>query len=283
MAVDSNDFTADWIEKVVPSRRTRAFGLGLLVAFLFGSSYILIKIGLESVAAIPFAGLGYSVAVVFLFAYMLWRHDLTSIRALSSAEWTFLVIYGFLWYALTPSTQYLSLVHLPAVTVSILLSFGPVLVAILGVFTLDEHLTWKQWLGIGVYLVGVLVYLLPADFGHGDLLGFALGTVCVFAIAGSTVVGRYVNRDGEIPSTTVTVTSMLIGAVPLMGVGTARHGAMSFSHEGLVLGVAWRCSTRPQRLRSGITRCGRSPPPKPASFSVRSRSRSPYSNGCSWV
>jgi drug/metabolite transporter (DMT)-like permease len=112
-----------------------------------------------------------------------------------------------------------------------------VLVAVLGVVTLDEHLSRKQWLGIGTYLVGVLVYLLPARFEYGDLIGLGIATVCVFAIAGSTIVGRYVNRDEEIPSTTVTVISMAVGAALLMTTGTARHGLVSFSQEGAIIAV----------------------------------------------
>ncbi len=78
---------------------------------------------------------------------------------------------GLLFYTVNQGTQFLALERLPAVTTSLLLSFTPILVALLGISLLAEKLTRAQWSGIALYLSGALVYFYPAAIPAGQIVG----------------------------------------------------------------------------------------------------------------
>lgn len=216
------------VDESASTAHTVAFFEGLFVAFLWSSSYILVKIGLQSVHALPFAGLRFMLAVPMLVVVMYYRDVLASVYELSRYEWVQLFVLGVLWYALTPGTQYLGLDLLPATTVSMLLSLAPMVVALSSGVTLDERVSPLQWGGIGFYLVGVGIYFVPFSFPQAKLIGIVIVLASVFVNAASTILGRHVNRDGAIPSITVTVVSMFVGGVLLMTTGTAIHGIPDF-------------------------------------------------------
>ena len=111
----------------------------LLVTFLWSTSWVLIKIGLQDIPALTFAGLRYSLAFLCLLPFILSPARLASLRTLSGRKWARLVVLGLLFYAVTQGAQFLGLAYLPAVTVSLLLNFTTVIVALLGIFLLAER------------------------------------------------------------------------------------------------------------------------------------------------
>jgi drug/metabolite transporter (DMT)-like permease len=67
--------------------------------------------------------------------------QLAALRRLRVGMWLRLVLLGLLFYAVTQGAQFLSLVYLPAVTTSLLLSFTTILVSLLGIVLLRERPT----------------------------------------------------------------------------------------------------------------------------------------------
>jgi drug/metabolite transporter (DMT)-like permease len=226
--------------KYLPSRHTIGVLEGLFVAFLWSSSYVLIKLGLKSIPALTFAGLRYILAVGVLVPFVLRSSSFGALKALSLRDWFNLILLGIVWYALTPGSQYLGLKFLPAVTVSMLINFAPIVVALSGMVLLGESLTREQWGGIGLYLVGLVIYFLPASLGTTKLVGLAIMIICVLSNAGSTVLGRYVNHDEQIPSVVVTFVSMAVGAIALLAGGLTYQGlpTLSINGWGLVVVLA---------------------------------------------
>jgi drug/metabolite transporter (DMT)-like permease len=196
----------------------------LFVAFLWSTSWVLIKFGLQDIPALTFAGLRYSLAFVFLVPFALRRPQIDKLRALPAHSWLQLVSLGLIFYALAQGAQFLSLVYLPAVTTSPLLSFTPVLVALLGIRFLNERPTTTQWLGSGLYLLGVSVYFYPIALQTGQLTGVMIAVVCVIANAVSAILGRSVNRTAVLDPVIVTVVSMGIGGGVLLASGLAVQG-----------------------------------------------------------
>ena len=140
----------------------------LFVTFLWSTSWVLIKIGLEEIPALPFAGLRYTLAFVCLLPFAARSGQLGSLRRLPAGTWIRLLLLGLLFYSVTQGSQFLSLNYLPAVTVSLLLSFTTILVALIGFFALRERPTTMQWTGSGLYLAGVLVYFYPLVLPQGE-------------------------------------------------------------------------------------------------------------------
>ena len=120
------------------SSHTAAVLQALFVTFLWANSWVLIRIGLEDIPALTFAGLRYAIAFVCLLPLALSRRALLPARTLTRRRWRQLIILGLLFYAITQGAIFVSLFYLPAASVSLLLSFSPVVVALLGIAFLSD-------------------------------------------------------------------------------------------------------------------------------------------------
>jgi drug/metabolite transporter (DMT)-like permease len=210
----------------------------LFVTFLWSTSWVLIKIGLQDMPALPFAGLRYTLAFLCLLPFALRRDRLAVMRGLPRRLWPQLLILGLLLYSVAQGAQFLALAYLPAVTVSLLLNFTSVIVALLAAFFLAERPGVWQWLGISLFLAGVAVYFYPVELRGGELFGLGVAVVCVLANAVSAVLARGVNRSGDVDPLTVTVVSMGIGSLVLLLAGLALQGMpqLTLTHWAI---IAW--------------------------------------------
>jgi drug/metabolite transporter (DMT)-like permease len=206
------------------SLHVRAVLQALLVTFLWSTSWVLIKIGLQDIPALPFAGLRYTLAFLCLLPFAVRSRQLTSLRHLSRGAWVRLILLGLLFYAVTQGAQFLSLFYLPAVTTSLLLSFTPVVVALLGILLLSEQPTMLQWSGTALYLVGVFVYFQSMPLPSHEVFGLVIAGFGVLANALSSILGRHINRSGDLEPMAVTVVSMGSGAALLLVGGILVQG-----------------------------------------------------------
>lgn len=207
-----------------PSPHVRAVLQALFVTFLWSTSWVLIRIGLEDIPALTFAGLRYGLAFLCLLPFALRSRQFRSLRGLSAGDWARLLLLGLLFYSVTQGAVFLSLFYQPAMTVSLLLSFTSIIVALLGLFLLGERPTPGQWAGAGLYLAGVWIYFHPVALLGRDVIGLVAAVVGVLANALSSILGRHVNRGGTLEPTAVTVVSMGVGAAVLLAGGLAVQG-----------------------------------------------------------
>jgi len=192
----------------------------LFVTFLWSTSFILIKWGLVEIPPITFAGLRYSLAFLcFLPFLIVKRNYVEEIKSLNYSQWKKLILLGFVFYTFTQGAQFLGLSLLPSVTVSLMLNFTPLIVAIMGVFLLNEKPSLLQWIGAILFIVGILTYFLPIDFLKNELLGLGIMLIGVLANSGSAIIGRDINRKKDISPFVVTIISMGIGAILLLIIG----------------------------------------------------------------
>jgi drug/metabolite transporter (DMT)-like permease len=212
----------------------------LLVSFLWSTSWVLIKIGLQDIPALTFAGLRYTLAFLCLMPFAWWRGRLATMRRLPPRLWPQLLVLGLLLYTVAQGAQFLGLAYLPTVTVSLLLNFTSLIVALLAIILLAERPGAWQWLGILFFLSGVVVYFYPVDFPAGQLFGLGVVMVCVGANAASAVLGRGVNRSREVDPLTVTVVSMGVGSLMLLLAGLLLQGmpTLTLTHWAIILWLA---------------------------------------------
>ncbi len=210
-----------------PSARLRAIFQALFVAFLWATSWVLIKIGLRDMPALTFAGLRYGLAFLCLLPFALRPAHLATLRGLSQQQWGQLLLLGLLFYAVTQGAQFVGLAYLPAVTVSLLLNFTTIVVALMGIVLLSEQPTALQWGGVGLSVVGGLIYFYPVSLPAGQMIGLIVVAAGVLANAGSAILGRRVNRAGDLPPLLVTVVSMGIGAAVMLVAGVLMEGLPS--------------------------------------------------------
>jgi drug/metabolite transporter (DMT)-like permease len=216
----------------------------LFVTFLWSTSWVLIKIGIDDldIGPLSFAGLRYALAAAILLPF--------GIRAIRAAHATApltatlvrrVAVYGLLFVAVAQGAQYAALAVLPATAVSLILSSAPVTVAIIALAAGSERPTVGQAVGIGMLTVGAVLYFGPFEVLPGAGIGFVAAVVCVVAAAVSSHLGRGLARDaiarlgGPIG---LTATSMAVGAVVLLATGVVLEGWPRLDATGWVI-IGW--------------------------------------------
>ncbi len=216
----------------------RAVVQALFVVFLWATSWVFIKIGLEEIPALTFAGLRYILAFICLLPVVLLSGQTSSLRSISRRMWGRLLILGLLFYAVTQGASFVALAYLPAVTVNLLWSFSSATVALMGIVWLAERPTRFQWLGVGLATLGAIIYFCPVDLPASQLLGVLVSVFGVLANAAASILGRDVNRAGDVHPLVVTVISMGIGSIVLLATGIAVQGLPNIGIRGWAI-IAW--------------------------------------------
>ncbi|MGQ0609436.1 MAG: DMT family transporter [Chloroflexota bacterium] len=217
---------------------------GLLVTFLWSTSWVLIKIGLDDLDLQPisFAGLRYALAAAVLLPF-----GIRAVRAahasspISTALLARVTVYGLLFIAVAQGAQFAALAVLPATAVNLVLSSIPAAVAVMALAGRAERPSAWQGAGIGLLIIGAFLYFGPFQAGADATVGFAAAGICVAASAISAHLGRGLARDashrlgGPIG---LTAASMAVGAVVLLAVGVLLEGWPRLNAAGWLI-VAW--------------------------------------------
>lgn len=202
----------------------------LFVTFLWSTSFIIIKLGLVEIPPITFAGLRYSLAFLcFLPFIFLKKKYMYEIKNLNPNQWKKLILLGLIFYTFTQGAQFLGLAFLPSVTVSLILNFTPIIVAIMGLFLLNEKPTGLQLLGMVLFLIGIVVYFFPVALLESEFLGLGIMLIGVLANSGSAVLGREINRSKNISPFVITFISMGVGSIILLLMGLFQNGLPEIS------------------------------------------------------
>jgi len=210
----------------------------LVVTFLWSTSWVLIKFGLEEIPALTFAGLRYSLAGLVLTMIALSSAEIRrSVMALSAAKWMQLIALGLIFYTLTQGAMFVALEYVPAISLTLILSFTPAAVALMAIPWLGERPRRIQWIGIATFLAGVVVYFAPAGMTL-QRAGLIAGLTCLVANAIATLMGRQVNRGLELHPLVVTVVSMGVGSAGLLAIGLSVQGLPSLSPRSWVI-IGW--------------------------------------------
>ncbi len=210
----------------------------LLVTFIWSMSWVFIRIGLEDIPALTFAGLRYFLGFLFLLPLFLRSPEAKTIGRITRRTWGYLIALGIIYYILNQGALFVGLDNLPAVTLNLMLGFSSPTVALLGILILREILSSRQWLGIAITLGGAIIYFYPLVFPAGLWLGYGAATVAFLATAGAAILGRGMNRSGRLSSLTITVISMGIGSTLLLIVGLVTQGLPSLSWQTWLL-IGW--------------------------------------------
>jgi len=227
----------------IGGQHLRAVLQALLVTFLWSTSWILIKIGLDDldIAPLSFAGLRYALAAAILLPFGI--HALRRRRGapLDARLLTRVAIYGLLFVAVAQGAQFAALAVLPATAVSLILSSIPMWVALAALGGHAERATVGQAAGIGLLTIGALLYFGPFEIEADAAFGLAAAAVCAAAATVSSHLGRHLARDaiGRLGGPIgLTAWSMAVGALALLAVGLAVEGWPSLGLEGWLI-IGW--------------------------------------------
>ena len=220
------------------SSRARTVFVALLVVFLWATSWVLIKIGLEEIPPLTFAGLRYTLAFTCLLPFAALTQGRASSPPLPRRMMGRMVVLGLLLYTVTQGAVFLALAYLSAVTVNLLWSFTTVTVALFGIIWLAERPSPFQWLGVALATLGAIIYFYPVELPEGRVLGIVVSAIGILANAAAAILGRDINRSGEISPIVITAVSMGVGAIVLLAVGIYMQGVPTITMKGWGI-IAW--------------------------------------------
>lgn len=217
--------------------RSVAIGEGLVVAVLWASSAVLVKMGLhEDIGPLTLAGLRYSLAALALLPFALRRNGV-SLRVLSPSLWLRLAGLGLSAYTVGNGAFFWALQYLPATTISFLLNLTPVLVLGASLLWLKEIPTGLQVLGVLVALAGGALFFSPG-LNATELMGLAVVGVGLIGFALFGVLGRAIARIQETDTLTLTLVPLAVGGGALLVLGLPREGISHLSSSGLGI-ILW--------------------------------------------
>jgi drug/metabolite transporter (DMT)-like permease len=173
---------------------------------------------------ITFAGLRYILAFFCFIPFVIKKKYIFEIKQLKPVQWKKLILLGLIFYTFTQGALFLGLSLLPSVTVSLMLNFTPLIVAIMGIFLLNEKPSILQWTGATLFIVGIITYFFPISLIGNQAIGLMIMFIGVLANAASAIIGRDINRNRDISPVVVTFMSMGIGALVLLIVGITMSG-----------------------------------------------------------
>jgi drug/metabolite transporter (DMT)-like permease len=195
------------------------------VTILWSSSWIFIKIGLRDIPAITFAGIRYFLAFISLFPFLVFSTKrIANLKRLKFHDWMRILFLGLIFITITQGTIFIGLSLLPAVIVGLLLSSTPFFVTFLGQSLLSEKPTIYQWIGLILFISGIFLFFHPIFIPQKQILGFFIVIIGVFANAGSSILGRAINKKKIIHPIIVTIISMGFGSILLLIAGFSIYG-----------------------------------------------------------
>jgi transporter family protein len=128
----------------------------LLSALFAGFTAILAKIGVKNIDSNLATAIRTVVVVLFAWAIVFWRTPNFSLAAIPRRTYIFLILSGFAT-GLSWLCYFRALQLGPASKVAPIDKLSVVFVLVLSVLILQEKLSWHQWLGGALILLGALV------------------------------------------------------------------------------------------------------------------------------
>jgi drug/metabolite transporter (DMT)-like permease len=201
-------------------RRIIAVMEALFVTVLWSSSFVIIKIGLQDIPPLTFAGLRYTIASLILLGLILAQPNMRiSVKDRSSRWWGMLFMYGCIYIAVTQGTQFIGLFYLPAITFSLILNLTPIIVLLSAIPWLGERPSLLETTLVLMGIFGVFLYFYPMDFVGISVLGLLISIISLLANSAAAIIGRSINRTLDTPPLVVTGVMMSIGSFFLMAFG----------------------------------------------------------------
>lgn len=223
-------------------RRAVAVAIGLLVTFLWASSWVLIKVGLEEEGLEPigFAGLRYGIAALVLLP--LAAPALRRARPWRSGRGVMAgaVLYGVVLFGVAQASQYVALVHLPAATVGLFMAMAPAGALLMALGSRHDRPSLPQAAGVAILVVGVVLYFGPQPPGEGALPGVAVAVAMMVAVAWSSLLGRAQALGAAAFGGIIglTAVAMVAGAATTLLLAVATEGVPTMSPRAWLI-VAW--------------------------------------------
>jgi drug/metabolite transporter (DMT)-like permease len=166
--------------------------MGVSIPIVWSTSFIFVKMLLPAIGPLSIAGVRFFLA--FLVLVPLFTRSLRVALALPARTWIRLIVIGICGFSIGNAALIWSLKYLPATTLSLLLSFVPLIVLGMSLVWLRERPTRVQLIGVVLAIGGGFLYF-HSDLSTFHLIGFLFAIGGFFALSIYGVLARELARD----------------------------------------------------------------------------------------
>jgi drug/metabolite transporter (DMT)-like permease len=223
-------------ELVDPRQRRLAWFAWVAVCLIWGTTYLGIRVSLETMPPMIMAGLRWTIAGGVLAAYMAVRGESLP----RPAHWRQPLVLGFLMLVLGNGGVVWAELYVPSGLASVIVASSPFWMAgIEGLRRDGEVMTWRRSAGLVCGFLGIVVLIWP-ELWRGGVggRGFVLGVIALqIACLGWAVGSSYSKRHGRRQNVfTATAAQMIAGGVMMLALGTVRGewASLAFSARTVV-------------------------------------------------
>jgi drug/metabolite transporter (DMT)-like permease len=212
-----------------PGARLAPYGFVLL----WSSSFITARVGLALVSPLLFVALRLVAAAALLgIVVAVRRQSWAPLRG----RWHHLALAGALVNGVTLSAFHVGMVTENVAVMALMQTLSPMLIALAAMPLLGERLGSRQWLGLALGAVGVIMVIAPRAL-EGSSGAIRLGLLGAVSLAGGTIYfGRFGRDVPIVPATTVQLGAAAIVTVGLLIAFEHPHATWTFP---AIASVAW--------------------------------------------
>ncbi|WP_248906795.1 DMT family transporter [Halocatena marina] len=194
--------------------RYRTTGLFVLLAALWGSSFVATRAALSAVPPVLLAALRFDIAGMLMLWYAIVSTDRW--RPSTRSGWIEVSVGGVLFVAAHHALLFIGQQYVTSAVASIIVSLDPVLAAVFSSLLLTtERLSWNEIVGICLGVFGTTFIVKPTSrtLASADIRGIGF----VFLAAGAFALGAVITKRyrTSIPAQSMQAWMMLIGAALL--------------------------------------------------------------------
>jgi drug/metabolite transporter (DMT)-like permease len=216
-------------------KRSKAVGISILVTIIWSSTFVIVKIGLETLGPLTIAGLRYLLGALVLLPLMLVRKAQS--KLISKELWIQLMLLGISSYTIGNGALFWGLKYIPATTGSFLMSFIPLLVLAGSIVLLNELPTMWQIVGVLLSLIGSGLFFYPG-LSTGEPRGLIIVSVGLIGFMSFSLLGRNIARMRKLDTLTLTTIPLAVGGSITLLLAILIEGIPQFSRSGLLV-VVW--------------------------------------------
>lgn len=200
----------------------------LILCCIWGSTWLFIKLGLDDLPPLTFAGIRFVIAWIILVTIIRFR----GIRLPSSrSDWSLLVVTGVLSFSLNYGLLFWGEQHISSGLAALLQATIPAFGLVIAHFYLPgERMTWAKIVGVMLGVCGVgIVFSNQLDLAGGKALAGCIALVLSsFFVAYSNVLVKA--RGKKLEPAILAAGQMFFGMIPLLLIGISLEGSPMTFH-----------------------------------------------------
>lgn len=214
------------------NKRNTAFLQIFITTILWGTTYVLVRIGQADLGPMTLAGIRYTLAGLILLPFI--KLNRIQLKDYRKNYWQ-LALLGILAFTIANGASGFALIYLPSTTVSFVISLTTPLVLLLGIFFLKEMPDAMKITGVALSIVGLIMYF-PSQTLSFNSPGYWFLLISLLGFAFYTILGRFVARSGDVPFLVQTSLPFVIGGGLLLTLALIFEGLPNLSlKSGLIL------------------------------------------------